>query len=204
MPALPGRIDFDAVMRTLRERLGPEAILTHGAGNYTGWPQRHYLYRSYPSQLAPICGAMGYGVPAAIAAKLAFPDRDVVAFAGDGCFQMNGQELATAMQYGLDPVVIVIDNGMLGTIRMHQENRYPGRPSGTALRNPDFAALARAYGGAGFTVRETSDFAPALDAALTAGVPAVIHMLVDPDIRTVRSTFSGTARPAAAEAVAGK
>lgn len=192
---LPGEIDFAEVMRVMNDRLGPDAIITHGAGNYTGWPQRHYMYRAYPSQLAPICGAMGYGVPAAIAAKAEKPDCDVVAFAGDGCFMMNGQELATAAQYGIAPVVLVLDNAMLGTIRMHQQGRYPGRISGTALKNPDFAALARAYGGVGFTVRTTAEFAPAFEEALTAGVPAVIHMIVDPDIRTVRSTFSGGAIP---------
>ena len=193
VPALPGEIDFGVVMAQLRDSLPPEAILTNGAGNYTGWAHRFYLYRAPRTQLGPICGAMGYGVPAAVAACAEAPGRPVICFAGDGCFQMNGQELATAAQHGLAPIVLVFDNGMYGTIRMHQENHYPGRPSGTRLVNPDFAALGRAYGGLGFTVRRTEEFAPALAAALTAATQearlSVIHLHVDPRIRTTTTTF---------------
>jgi acetolactate synthase-1/2/3 large subunit len=187
---LPGAIDFGAVMATIRERLGPEAIVTNGAGNYTGWCMRHYLYRGFPTQLGPISGAMGYGFPAAIAAKAVHPERDVVCFAGDGCFLMTGQELATAVQYGLNVVTIVLDNGMYGTIRMHQERSYPGKPYGTNLKNPDFAAYARAFGAHGETVRATGDFAPAFDRALTCGRPAIVHLVMDPEIISTRSTLS--------------
>ena len=153
-------------MAAVRKRLGPDAIITNGAGNYTGWCQRHYLYRSYPTQLGPVSGAMGYGFPAAIAAKALHPERDVVCFAGDGCFMMTGQELATAVHFGLAVVTLVLDNGMYGTIRMHQERNYPGQVYATELTNPDFAALARAYGAHGETVRKTEDFAPAFERAL--------------------------------------
>ncbi len=186
----PGRIDFDAVMATVRERLGPDAIVANGAGNYTGWCMRHYLYRGYPTQLGPVSGAMGYGFPAAIAAKVVHPERDVVCFAGDGCFLMTGQELATAVQYGLNVVTLVLDNGMYGTIRMHQELSYPGRPYGTALTNPDFAAYARAFGAHGETVRETADFAPAFERALEAGKPALVHVVMEPEIISTRATLS--------------
>ncbi len=136
----------------MRERLPENAILTNGAGNYTVWLHRLYRYAHYRSQLAPYSGAMGYGVPAAVAAKAVHPDRIVVSWNGDGCFLMNGQELATAVQYGLAVVFIVVDNAMYGTIRMHQERHYPARVYGTDLVNPDFAALARAYGAHGETV----------------------------------------------------
>jgi acetolactate synthase-1/2/3 large subunit len=127
---------------------------------------------------------MGYGVPAAVAAKALQPEREVIAFAGDGCFLMNGQEFATALQYGLPIIVVVVDNGMYGTIRMHQEREYPGRISATQLRNPDFAALARAYGGHGETVTLTEEFGPALARARAAGTPAIIHCLIDPEAIT--------------------
>jgi acetolactate synthase-1/2/3 large subunit len=151
---------------------------------------RHYLYRGYPTQLGPVSGAMGYGFPAAIAAKALHPARDVVCFAGDGCFLMTGQELATAVQYGLNVVTLILDNGMYGTIRMHQERSYPGRPYGTALTNPDFAAYARAFGAHGETVRETADFAPAFERALAAGKPALVHILMEPEIISTRATLS--------------
>ena len=130
-------------MAVVRERLGPDAIIANGAGNYTGWCHRYYLYCGFPTQLGPISGAMGYGFPAAIAAKALFPKRDVICFAGDGCFLMTGQELATAVHYRLAVVTLILDNGIYGTIRMHQERDYPGRPYATDLTNPDFAALAR-------------------------------------------------------------
>ncbi len=188
--SFPGPVDFPAIMATVRERLAPDAIITNGAGNYTGWCQRHYLYRSFPTQLGPISGAMGYGFPAAVAAKAVHPDRDVVCFAGDGCFLMTGQELATAVQHGLSVVTLVLDNGMYGTIRMHQERNYPGHVYATELTNPDFAALARAYGAHGETVRATEEFAPAFERALSAGRPAVVHILMEQDIITTRATLT--------------
>jgi acetolactate synthase-1/2/3 large subunit len=186
----PGAIDFGEVMRVVRERLGPDAIITNGAGNYTGWCMRHYLYRGYPTQLGPVSGAMGYGFPAAIAAKAVHPERDVVCFAGDGCFLMTGQELATAVHYGLSVVVLVLDNGMYGTIRMHQERSYPGNPFGTDLTNPDFAAYACAFGAHGETVEKTEDFAPAFERALACGRPALVHIRMHPEIISTRATLS--------------
>jgi acetolactate synthase-1/2/3 large subunit len=173
-------MQMSGVIAAMRRRLPPEAIVCNGAGNYATWIHRFHRFRGFASQLAPTSGSMGYGVPAAIAAKLRHPDRDVVAFAGDGCFQMTGNELATAAQARAAIVVVVVDNGMYGTIRMHQEREYPGRVTATALENPDFAALARACGGHGETVDTTEAFEPALERALAAGVPAVIHMRIDP------------------------
>ena len=186
----PGSIDFGAIMAIVRERLGPDAVVACGAGNYTGWCMRHYLYRGYPTQLGPMSGAMGYGFPAAIAAKAVHPERDVVCFAGDGCFLMTGQELATAVHYRLNVVTLILDNGMYGTIRMHQERSYPGRAYATELTNPDFAAYARAFGAHGETVRTTEDFAPAFERALSAGRPALVHVLMDPQIISTRTTLS--------------
>lgn len=188
--ALPGTIDLAGVMAALRERLGPDAILTSGAGNFTVWAHRFYVFRRYRTQLAPLSGAMGYGLPAAVAAKLLLPERDVVCLAGDGDFLMSAQELATAVQYGAPVVVLVVDNGMYGTIRMHQERRYPGRVSGTDLANPDFAALARAFGAHAERVERTADVPAALDRALGAGVPALLHLPVDPEAITPRKTLS--------------
>lgn len=186
----PGSLQFDVIMRTVREALRPDAIITNGAGNFTGWCQRHYVYRTYPSQLAPISGAMGYGFPAALAAKVVHPQRQVVCFAGDGDFMMTSAELATAVHYGLDVVVLIFDNRMYGTIRMHQERHYPGRQYATQLTNPDFAAFARTFGAHGETVSRTEEFAPALERALSAGKPALVHILVDEEVITTRSTLS--------------
>ena len=169
---MPGRVDLWSIVRWLDERLPDDTLLANGAGNYTSWLHRLYRYRRPGTQLAPYAGAMGYGVPAAVAAKLLRPGAPVVSWNGDGCFLMNGQELATAVQYGLAIVFVVIDNGMYGTIRMHQERHYPGRVSGTDLRNPDFAALARAYGASGETIESTADFAPAFERALAHQGPA--------------------------------
>ncbi|MCC7038898.1 MAG: thiamine pyrophosphate-binding protein [Burkholderiales bacterium] len=191
--AVPGAVDLWQIVLWLDERLPADAIITNGAGNYTTWLHRLYRYRSLGSQLAPYSGAMGYGVPAAVAAKLVHPARPVLAWSGDGCFLMNGQELATAVQYGLGIVFVVIDNGMYGTIRMHQERRHPGRVSGTSLRNPDFAALARAFGATGETVAHTAQFAPAFERALAstrAGVPALLHVKVDPEALTMGATLA--------------
>ena len=177
---LPGRFQYGEAMVWLRGRLPADAIVTNGAGNYAGWIHRHYRFRQFGTQLAPTSGSMGYGVPAAIAAKRAHPQRIVVGFAGDGCFLMNGQEFATAVQYGINVVLIIIDNARLGTIRMHQDREYPGRVVATELTNPDFAAYARAFGGHGERVVDTAEFAPAFERALASGKPAILHCLLDP------------------------
>ena len=187
---LPGELDMGEVMAHLRARLPADAVLTNGAGNFSVWAHRFYAFRRYGTQLAPTSGAMGYGVPAAIAAKLLHPDRVVVAFAGDGDFLMTGQELATAVQHEAAIVVLVVNNGMLGTIRMHQERHYPGRVSGTDLVNPDFAALARAFGAHGAVVERTEAFAPAFEEALAAGRPALLELRVDPEAITPRQTIA--------------
>jgi len=178
-PANPGALQLGEAMRWLNEHLPPEAIICNGAGNYAVWVHRFLHYRRFMTQLAPTSGSMGYGTPAAVAAKLAHPDRPVVAFAGDGCFLMNGQEFATALQYDAPIVVVVVDNGQYATIRMHQERDYPGRRSGTILQNPDFAALARAYGGHGETVERTAEFADAFMRAEASGKPALVHVKLD-------------------------
>ncbi len=187
---VPGPVQMAEVVRTLERMVPEDAILTNGAGNYTAWLHRFYRYKHYRTQLAPSCGAMGYGLPAAIAAKLRYPGRTVVAFAGDGCFLMNGQELATAAQYGTNIIAIVVNNGMFGTIRMHQERHFPGRVSGTSLKNPDFAALARSYGCHGETVRETAEFEAALARSLDAGKPALIEVRIDPEALTPKQSLS--------------
>jgi acetolactate synthase-1/2/3 large subunit len=177
----PGRLQMAEVMRYLNGRLPADAIVCNGAGNYATWIHRFYRFRKFGSQLAPTSGSMGYGVPAAVGAKRVYPDRMVVAFAGDGCFLMNGQEFATAVQYSLPVIVIVVDNGMYGTIRMHQEREYPGRISATQLRNPDFAAYAVTFGGHGERVETTEEFGPAFDRALASGKPSILHCLIDPE-----------------------
>jgi acetolactate synthase-1/2/3 large subunit len=147
-------------------------------------------FRQYATQLAPVSGSMGYGLPAAVGAKRVHPERMVVCFAGDGCFLMNGQEFATAVQYDLPIIVVIVDNGMYGTIRMHQERHYPGRVSATALRNPDFAAYAVAFGGHGETVEETAQFAPAFERAVASRKPSIIHVKVDPEAITPLTTIT--------------
>ena len=183
VPAHPGSFQMAAVVAALRA-LPEDAILTNGAGNYAIWLHRFHRFRRYGTQVAPTSGSMGYGLPAAIAAKLAHPDRVVVALAGDGCFQMTSQEMATALQANAAVVVVVIDNGIYGTIRMHQERTYPGRVSGTTMKNPDFAALARAHGAHGATVETSEDFAPALAAAIASRRPALLHVKLDPQAIT--------------------
>ncbi len=170
---------MDRVAEILRNRLPADAIITNGAGNYTNWAQRHYQFRQPGTQLATTNGSMGYGVPSAVAAKLLRPDSIVISFSGDGCFLMNGQELATAVQYQLNIVFLVVNNNSYGTIRTHQQRHYPGRPVATALQNPDFAALAEAYGASGTVVTETDQFASAFEAALNAGRPALIELQTD-------------------------
>jgi acetolactate synthase I/II/III large subunit len=186
---MPGDVDLGDCIAVLRERV-PDAIVTNGAGNHTVWIHRFWRFHSFPSQLAPTSGAMGYGVPAAVAAKAVAPGRTVVCWSGDGDFLMSGAELATAVQFDLPIVVIVVDNGMYGTIRMHQERSFPGRVVGTDLSNPDFAALARAFGAHGETVERTDDFAVALERALAAGKPAVLHLRIDPEAINPRTTLS--------------
>jgi acetolactate synthase-1/2/3 large subunit len=186
----PGEVDPGALVRALDETLPDDAIVCNGAGNYTVWLHRAFRYRRYATQLAPYAGAMGYAVPAAVAAKLVHPDRTVISWNGDGCFQMNGQEIATAVQYRLPIVFVVLDNGMYGTIRMHQERHYPGRVSGTELVNPDFAALARACGAEAETIRRTDAFAPALARAMASARPTLLHVLVDPEALTPNASLS--------------
>jgi acetolactate synthase-1/2/3 large subunit len=173
------KLDLGPCVATMRDKLPPNTIVCNGAGNFSGWWHRYWRYGAMPTQLAPTSGTMGYGVPAAVAAALRFKDRPVVCAAGDGDFLMNGQELATAAQHGADLLVILVDNGSYGTIRMHQEREYPERISATELKNPDFAALARAYGGWAETVERTDDFAPALERAMEQRGIRLIHCKTD-------------------------
>ena len=189
--ATPGSLTMSHVMQVLRETLGPDAILTNGAGNYSGWVHRFHRFRRFGTQVAPTSGSMGYGLPAAIAAKLRQPRRPVICFAGDGCFQMTGQELGTAMQAGAAVIILVVDNGIYGTIRMHQERHFPGRVHATAIANPDFAALARSYGAHGECVEANADFAAAFAHAVAANKPALLHLKVDPEAITPTATLSG-------------
>jgi acetolactate synthase-1/2/3 large subunit len=184
-----GDVQLGEIMEQLSERLPADAIVTNGAGNYATWLHRHYAYRHYRSQVAPTSGAMGYGVPAAIAAKSLYPDRVVVAFAGDGCFMMSSQELATAMQYHLAVIFVVVNNQQYGTIRMHQERHYPNRVHGTALTNPDFPAYARAFGAHGELVESTAQFMPAFERAVKTGLPSVIEIRIPQDASTPAATL---------------
>ena len=186
----PGPLNPSEVVAWLRQRLPAGSVITNGAGNFSGWVQRFYQYTGFRTQLAPTNGAMGYGVPAAIAAKLVHPERIAVCFAGDGDFMMTGQELATAVQYGAQVLFVVVNNGMYGTIRMHQERDYPARVYGTALNNPDFSALAQAYGAYGEVVATTDQFAPAFERAIASGKPALLELRLDPEAITTRTTLS--------------
>jgi len=197
-PQVPGAVNLGEIIAGLREKLPADTVICNGAGNFSIWVHRFWRYRHYASQLAPIAGSMGYGVPAAIAAKRLMPERTVIAFAGDGDFLMTGQELATAMQYELPIIIVIADNGMYGTIRMHQERHYPARVIGTELKNPDFAALARAYGAFGALVEKTADFSAAFDAARASGKPAVIHLKVDPQAITPATTIDAIRKAALA------
>jgi len=187
---MPGRLHYGEVIRWLSDRLPENTLVAGGAGNFAGWLHRHFRYKGFRTQLGPGNGSMGYGVPAAVAAKLVHPERPVLAVCGDGDFLMNGQELATAVQYGAAFVALVVNNGQYGTIRMHQEREYPGRVFGTALANPDFAAYARAFGGHGETVERTEDFAAAFERAWASGKPALVELRIDPDAITPASTLS--------------
>ena len=194
---MPGKLQYGELVRWLSDRLPEDAVIAGGAGNFAGWLHRHFRYKGFRTQLGPTNGSMGYGYPAAVAAKLASPARTVIAFCGDGDFLMNGQELATAVQYGAAFVAFVVNNGLYGTIRMHQEREYPGRVFGTDLKNPDFAAYARAFGGHGETVERTEDFAPAYERASASGKPAIIELKIDPDAITPATTLSAIREKAA-------
>lgn len=189
-PEQPSPVDMGVVMKTLRERLADDAILTNGAGNFAVWPSKFFVYGPKHRLLGPQSGAMGYGLPAAVAAKVVYPDRQVVCVAGDGDFQMNCQELGTAMQVGRGPVILVVNNGTYGTIRMHQERTYPERVSGTELQNPDFSALAASYGFHGERVETTADFPAALERALASPTGAVLDLNVSAEALSPRQSLS--------------
>ena len=195
----PGAVNFGAVMVWLRENLAPDAIICNGAGNYSAWIHRFFRFRRFGQQVAPVSGSMGYGVPAAVAMKRLYPERQVVCIAGDGDFLMNGQEFATAVQYNLPFTTIVFDNGMYGTIRMHQEREYPGRISATELRNPDFPGYARAFGGFGVSIERTEDFPKAFRDAEASGQPAIIRLAIDPESITPGTTLAKIRAKALAE-----
>lgn len=188
--ASPGAVKQEEVVSWLSENLPEDAIVTNGAGNYAAWLHRYFAYKQCGTQLAPTSGSMGYGFPAAVAASLLHPGRTVVCLAGDGCFQMTLNEMSTAVQHGAHPIVIVMNNGRYGTIRMHQEKSYPGRVSGTDCASPDYAALARAYGGHGETVTEGAGFAAAFDRARASGTVAVIECVLDPDVLSTSAALS--------------
>jgi acetolactate synthase-1/2/3 large subunit len=186
----PGNLQMAEIVRWLGNHMPPETVFTNGAGNFATWLHRFHRYRDFGTQLAPTSGSMGYGFPAALGAKVQDRRRPVVCIAGDGDFQMTGQELATAVQYELDAIVLIVNNGMLGTIRMHQERHHPGRPFATDLANPDFAALARAYGAFGEAVERTEDFPAAFERARASGKPALIDLKIDPEALTPRQSLS--------------
>lgn len=186
----PGDVNVSEIVAYLRNRLAPDAIHVNGAGNYAAWANRFSFFRGYGTQLAPTSGAMGYSVPAAVAASLVHPDREVISYNGDGCFMMTCQEIATAAQYGVAPIFIVINNAMYGTIRMHQERHFPGRESSTSLMNPDFAALAEACGGYGEVVERTEQFKGAFERARHARKFALIELKVDQEAITPTATLS--------------
>jgi acetolactate synthase I/II/III large subunit len=192
----PGELDVGDVMAHLRERLPDDAILTNGAGNYTVWCHRFYAFRRYRTQLAPCSGAMGYGIPAAIAAKVVHPERIVVCVSGDGDFLMSGHELAAAVQEKVPIVVLLVNNGMYGTIRMHQERLFPGRVVGTDLVNPDFAAWGRAFGAYGEVVERSEDFPAAFERSLAEQRPALLELRVDREAITPQQTLSEIRREA--------
>ncbi|MBI1778321.1 MAG: thiamine pyrophosphate-binding protein [Proteobacteria bacterium] len=198
--AMPGPVDMGRIVVWLREHLPADAIITNGAGNYATWIHRFHQYRRFRTQLAPTSGAMGFGVPAGIAGKLVHPERVVVSVSGDGCFLMCGQELATAAQYGAAVIFLVVNNGMYGTIRMHQERNYPARVSGTDLVNPDFVAYARAFGCHGERIQRTEEFAAAFERARASNRPALIEIPIDPEAITPRTTLAAIRKQAEAAA----
>lgn len=186
----PGPINLGEIMVWLRDNLGPEAVITNGAGNFATWINRYYRFRRYNTLIAPTSGSMGYGFPAAVAMKTLYPDRTVVCVAGDGDFLMTGNDFMTAVQYSRPVIVVLWDNGTYGTIRMHQEREYPGRVVGTDLKNPDFAAYAKAFGGFGIRVEKTADFPAAFAAAQKSGLPSIIHLKVDAEPLTPGMSMS--------------
>jgi acetolactate synthase-1/2/3 large subunit len=178
------------IMEHLEDVLPEDAIICNGAGNFATWMHRFHRFRNFATQGAPTSGSMGYGLPAGVAAKRLFPEREVIVWAGDGDFLMHGQEFATAVQYDLPIIVVILNNGIYGTIRMHQERDYPGRVSGTDLKNPDFAAYARAFGGHGETVETTEEFAQAFERARKSGKPSIIEVKLDPEAITPTRTLT--------------
>ncbi|MCY1292306.1 Acetolactate synthase isozyme 2 large subunit [compost metagenome] len=186
----PGAVQMGQIMNWIEANVPQDTVFTNGAGNYATWVHRFHRFRRFATQAAPASGSMGYGLPAAVAAKQLHPDREVICFAGDGCFLMHGQEFATAVRYRLPIITVVVNNGIYGTIRMHQEREYPGRVSATDLTNPDFAALARAYGGHGETVEKTEEFADAFLRARASGKPAIIEIKLDPEAITPTRTLT--------------
>ena len=186
----PGNVHMGPIMDWIEANTKDDTIFTNGAGNYAPWVHRYHRFRKYRTQAAPTSGSMGYGLPAAVAAKQLFPEREVICFAGDGCFMMHGQEFATAVRHKLPIITVLVNNGIYGTIRMHQERDYPNRISATSLTNPDFADLARAYGGHGETVTTTEEFAPAFERARASGKPAIIEVRLDAEAITPTRTLS--------------
>ncbi|MES5099602.1 thiamine pyrophosphate-binding protein [Agrobacterium sp. BA1120] len=186
----PGPVQMGPIMDWIEANTPVDAIFTNGAGNYATWLHRFHRFQRFNTQSAPTSGSMGYGLPAAVAAKHLFPDREVVCFAGDGCFMMHGQEFITAVRYGLPIITVLVNNGTYGTIRMHQEREYPGRVSATDLVNPDFVAFAKAYGGHGEIVEKTEDFGPAYERARASGKPAIIEVKLDPEAITPARTLT--------------
>ncbi|TKV77107.1 thiamine pyrophosphate-binding protein [Rhizobium sp. AU243] len=186
----PGAVQMGPIMDWIETNVPEDAIFTNGAGNYATWVHRFHRFRRFNTQSAPTSGSMGYGLPAAVAAKHLFPEREVICFAGDGCFMMHGQEFITAVRYGLPIITVLVNNGTYGTIRMHQEREYPGRVSGTDLVNPDFNAFAKAYGGHGETVERTQDFAAAFERARASGKPAIIEVKLDAEAITPTRTLT--------------
>ncbi len=186
----PGPVQMGPIMDWIEANVPVDAVFTNGAGNYATWLHRFHRFQRFNTQSAPTSGSMGYGLPAAVAAKHLFPEREVVCFAGDGCFMMHGQEFITAVRYGLPIITVLVNNGTYGTIRMHQEREYPGRVSGTDLVNPDFVAFAKAYGGHGELVEKTEDFGPAYERARASGKPAIIEVKLDPEAITPARTLT--------------
>ena len=196
----PGAVNLGEIMVWLRDNLSPDTIITNGAGNFNGWLHRFYRVRRYGTQFGPTSGSMGYGFPAAVALKTLYPERMVVCISGDGDFLMTGQDFATAVQYKLPVIVVLADNSLYGTIRMHQERDYPGRVIATALKNPDFVAYALAFGGYGAVVEKTADFPAAFAQALATGKPSIIHLKIDPEAITPTTTLTGIREKAVAGA----
>jgi acetolactate synthase-1/2/3 large subunit len=186
----PGPVKLEKIIEWLSNNLPEDSIVTNGAGNYAAFLHRYFVFKEYPTAIGPTSGSMGYGFPASIAAKLRFPDKTVICMAGDGCFQMTLNEMSTAAHNKLAIIVIVVNNGKYATIRMHQEKHYPGRVSGTEIHNPDFAALAKAYGGFGVKVQKTEDFVAAYDQAVASGLLSVIELKIDDEVLSTSQTVS--------------